>query len=373
MRRPALFGVDPEELEGPWGAPERPTLWSRFLNTILRALIGAAIVAGVTVVLFVFAILVFLLMRGVLIPKAIHEETVYFDFAPEGPEPYVKPFASVNLLSSRKQWDATNFTTLTPGEPPPRALTLLQHYTVEVSMLLSRSPRNYEIGKFMLYSRLHDSSGHLLAKSSRPIVVPYRSSLSETIEIFFSWPLILIGAHQETNQVSVELFNNYQESRLHPVAQVDMFLSRSDPDIERVTLSLLPQLRGLQHLFYRYRLLSSLVFIGGVFLLEVAVVLAIIGSRVVTQLFADRRDEEAPEMGEPVIGTREPARRTFAAEESESEEASSSYDITPMSGDQAFIMSPSTSLHETGLRRRRPLVESSSEHSVEDESEGKGD
>lgn len=357
-RSPALALMEPE-------AGVRSRLWS----AVVRAIFGVALMAGLAFMMFVFAVLIFLLMRGALIPKAIHEETVFFDFAPEDPS-INKPFASIDLLTTRKQWQSTNLT-FTNIEPASRALTMLQEYSIQVSMRLSHSPRNYDIGKFMLYAKLRDSAGEMLASSSRPIVVRYRSPLSLTLEVILLWPLHLTGILTESQDVSVELFNNFQEGRLHPAAKVDLSLSRSDPDIEHVQLSLLPQLRGLQHFFYHYRLLSTLVFIGFVFMVEVAVLLGLIGVRFFLSFFREPERE-----ADTVL-------RTHSADEGESEMGSSYYDVSPLSGADAaraaevassvgsvggggragagvvsrggFISTAVArpSLHEPGIRRRR--------------------
>jgi hypothetical protein len=123
-------------------------------------------------------------------------------------------------------------------------------------------------------------------------------------------------------------------------------------------------LRGLQHFFYHYRLLSTLVFIGFVFMVEVAALLGFIGVRFFLSFFREPEREE-----ETVL-------RTHSADEGESDLGSSYYDISPLSGADAaraadrevassvgsgvasrggFISTAVArpSLHEPGIRRRR--------------------
>lgn len=63
----------------------------------------------------------------------------------------------------------------------------------------------------MVCIHMRDKEGSLLAHSCRAAMLHYRSELLLTLKTLFFTPLLLFGASEEKQGITVELFSNYAE------------------------------------------------------------------------------------------------------------------------------------------------------------------
>ena len=90
-------------------------------------------------------------------------------------------------------------------------------YTVDVKFGLSTSPKNMQRGKFMVTTTVFDTSGDAVAKSSRPVVIPYQSALTLIIDAAVKYPMRALGMLRsaEVMDVHVPVMNDFKESKHH--------------------------------------------------------------------------------------------------------------------------------------------------------------
>jgi len=195
------------------------------------------------VVIFVLSFLVYIALYVYLLPKALVKEPVYFDYS-ESP-----PVARISLLSHEKQWQY-----LKPNSDGKRKETLRylrsgSLYTLDAIFVLSKSTRNLDLGKFMVHATLVDSTGDAIAKSSRPVVIPYQSLPSLVLESLVKFPLRIIGLAQlqEASSIRIDLMNDYREPLANAPATelIELVLSTPNVDIGEVYLTIMPVLKGL--------------------------------------------------------------------------------------------------------------------------------
>jgi hypothetical protein len=189
--------------------------------------------------------------------NAIYKEPIYFDFTK--PEPTAK----ITLFAEEKQWEyidrraKSTSASAMHNKRNRRFLLPYTTYIISLELALAKSQRNRGISKFMLEMKTVSVNNTALASSSRPVVIPYQSTVSKVLEglIFFPFRLFGIFRSSDTVIVKVNMMNNYVE----PVEQTERLefrVSTNDADIEEITLSLFPRLNMIMYCMYYFPWLS---------------------------------------------------------------------------------------------------------------------
>ena len=86
-------------------------------------------------------------------------------------------------------------------------------YTVDVKFGLSTSPKNMQRGKFMVTTTVFDTSGEAVARSSRPVVIPYQSALTLIVDAAVKYPMRALGMLRsaEVMDVHVPVMNDFKQ------------------------------------------------------------------------------------------------------------------------------------------------------------------
>jgi Putative adipose-regulatory protein (Seipin) len=218
------------------------------------------------------------------------------------------------------------------------------HYTVDVTFGLANSPKNLQHGKFMVLTTIFDSLGNAVAKSSRPVVVPYQSQVTLVIDALVKYPMRALGVIRsaEITDVSLPVMNDFVEpiqkdasstpvsvsvvspssaplsptgaststgtSAIQPKPKpqpltpdgspatteyLELQLSTADVDIDYAQLTIMPLLTGMTYYIYYFPYLS---FILGVTLftgLQVGFVLFLMAAKFVASVLLTDTDAQA--------------------------------------------------------------------------------
>ena len=145
-----------------------------------------------SLVLLVTSVYLYTSIKSSILPRhGIIKEQIYFDFNSS------MPFAKVYLLKSEKQWDyEVSDSNILARKLQRKDLRFFRHgldYNIYVDLIVPCSTRNLQLLKFMIYIKALSIDGTVLAKSSRPVVLPYESAISRTLNTLTKWPLYLIG------------------------------------------------------------------------------------------------------------------------------------------------------------------------------------
>jgi len=224
------------------------------LSAVLKVLTSLVFLGSSSVVLYVT-------FRSTYLPRnVILREPLYFDFSK------VEPTAKLTLLSEEKQWEyidrAAKSSSAFKTNKNRRFLMPYATYIISVEIAVSKSQRNRNMSKFMLEMKTIGANNTELASSSRPVVIPYESTVSKVLGGLILFPFRILGIikHSETAVVQINLMNNYVE----PVEQTERLefrVSTNEADIEEVTLSLFPRLNMVMYSMYYY---PGLAFVTGV-------------------------------------------------------------------------------------------------------------
>lgn len=216
-----------------------------FLCNAVKYILPIIALCCLSGIFLVNSIFISISLRYFLIPKAIISEPVHFNY--DSPN----PIARLNILTYQRQWEYI-------GENHPfkadqlrafnRYLQAGTKYSFELHATLAWSRRNIDLGTFMIYLTLFDNSGYALAKSSRPISLPYQSVTSLFIDSIVKYPLRLFGfvGSTESVYIPIQLMNDYDEPRrsFPPTEHIEIALSTANVDILDCSITVLPKLTG---------------------------------------------------------------------------------------------------------------------------------
>lgn len=278
--------------------PLSPTRWLRRLTSgigwfLVRSLL--AILVPVIQYAFIFLFMIILSIAGyawinfTFVPKALISEPLYFDFSRS------PPVARISLLSREKQWHymsdclpidpqihgatkrSDNFTLLNLDEdekdrPKSFESDMIQEcsgkdrkkflrggfrYSIDVMFGIASSPKNIQLGKFMVHAKVFDSAGSVVATSSRPVVMPHQSYVTLFLDALVKFPLRAVGVLKtaEVSNVLISVMNDFREpyeassSSPHSTSltteHVELRLSSADVDFNYAIISVMPALSGI--------------------------------------------------------------------------------------------------------------------------------
>lgn len=211
------------------------------------------------------SLLSYLAIYTYLLPKALIREPVYFDYSSKP-----LPTAKLSLLSLEKQWyyvGTKRLSSTMAASPEVKAVRRFLHpgsrYSIDLSFSLAKSPRNLSLGKFMVYLTMVDSGGDSIAKSTRPVPIPYQSATSLFLDSWLKFPFRILGFYQleETSAVRVSIMNDYREpiSSGGSTEVVEIQLSTEAVDVGEVHLTIMPVLGGITYYMHYYPRLAFLV------------------------------------------------------------------------------------------------------------------
>lgn len=197
-----------------------------------------------------------------LMPRALVKEPIYFDYSTS------PPIATLNLFSAHKQWEYVSGglkagTILDDGSSSGASSSQFLRsdfaYSLDVGFTLAKSQRNFELGKFMSTMSLIDNTGDLIAKSSRPVVMPYQSAVTLFLDSVSKFPCRIVGlcSPNEDVTVHVPMMTEYREPKTSATESIELTLSSDKADIGTVEVTIMPVLRGVVFFMWYYPMLTA--------------------------------------------------------------------------------------------------------------------
>lgn len=145
------------------------------------------------------------------------------------------------------------------GQPRMR---LGQSYKIHLHIDMPDSPRNRDLGMFMVCASVRDGAARLLDHACRAAMMPYRSELVRTLRTWLLSPLYVLQMGSEQQLVEVELFEAYGLDQRGPVRDVYVELQSRHIQFYNVTLHVVAHFSGLRYAMWQWPLLSALVGIA---------------------------------------------------------------------------------------------------------------
>lgn len=214
-----------------------------------QSTVYSMVVFGATmVVIFWASVFLYTSFYFTFMPQESITWPIHFQFKSCGSEPGI----------------CSNPTAVIPVLDPTRGSLLVrgQKYRVVVDLEMPESPVNQRIGMFLLNMDMKSQSGETLRHSSRSSMLRYKSELLHVISTTVFAPFLLYGLQEEKQDVTVELFSQYEEDPLVPLSEVHIELASRHVELYSAQLRIHAMFSGLRYFMYNYPLSAAAVGIG---------------------------------------------------------------------------------------------------------------
>ncbi|CAK8692557.1 unnamed protein product [Clavelina lepadiformis] len=174
-------------------------------------------------------------------------------------------------------------TILMASPKAPMLLQEAQQYSIVVRMELPETPSNLEMGMFMVKMDVNgytpggpsrpfikkskwtdtnygtDTTPNVTYSSSRSVSLQYKSPIIHYMYKVFFWPLLMFGFQHESQKLDVVLYENLMLKQANLNWNASVYIEHPSIDIYSAHLDITAQFTGLQHLLYRWPILSFLL------------------------------------------------------------------------------------------------------------------
>jgi hypothetical protein len=134
------------------------------------------------------------------------------------------PTAFVDLYSTYNQWESFIDELPLLINDRRRLLHAYSKYYFELHLTLPQSDMNLNLGMFMVEMELYDDAKVMLARSRRPAIFPYRSTLVWNIRRLCTIAPLVMGLIPETTTMVINTMNNFDDHRNRPLRYVKIVL-----------------------------------------------------------------------------------------------------------------------------------------------------
>ncbi|KAK4605793.1 hypothetical protein RGQ29_000185 [Quercus rubra] len=170
------------------------------LKMLSLGFLGAAYVCLVLMVVLVLAVVLGVGLLQLWVDQPVFvRESLYFDYT----EPHPKAvFHFCNVGAERNNW-----------MKKPMGVPIGHTFHVTLVLLMPKSDFNRDIRVFQLTAELLSVNGAVIAKSSQPCMLKFRSIPIRPARTFLMGFPLLIGISQETQMISIEMLKHKEGTR----------------------------------------------------------------------------------------------------------------------------------------------------------------
>lgn len=136
-----------------------------------------------------------------------------------------------------------------------------QPYVITIKLEMPETPRNEDLGMFMLCIDMKDKDNALKAHSCRSTMLRYRSPWLRKLKTMFLIPFYIMGWDEETQVLDVEMFTNYVDGR-SPVTDIYVEIQSKIVEFYSVTLQISAHFTGLRYIIFNFPIISAVVGIA---------------------------------------------------------------------------------------------------------------
>ncbi|XP_043468250.1 seipin [Leptopilina heterotoma] len=179
-------------------------------------------------------------------PSMSYVRPVHLQFRPCDHAKGVCSFPSAHIQLTKKQ----------------QFLMVGQPYKVNLHLEMPESPANKELGMFMVCAELKSQYNRLVDHSCRSAMLHYRSTLLHFISTLTFSPMMIFGTTEETQNIVLELFGNFEEDQSQPVTRLYVEIQSRHIEFYSATLTINAHLSGLRYLMFHWPILSAMVGIS---------------------------------------------------------------------------------------------------------------
>lgn len=147
-----------------------------------------------------------------------------------------------------------------------------QPYHISVRLEVPETPRNRDLGIFMICVDMKDKENLLKSHSCRSTMLRYNSPWLQLVKTFLFIPLYVFGYREEKQVLDVEVFTKYVDTT-NPVTDIYVELQSKVVEFYGVTLHISAHFTGLRFIIFHFPVISAVVGIAMNFVLLVIITL----------------------------------------------------------------------------------------------------
>lgn len=213
------------------------------VNNVRDILFRGSVIAFIVSLLVWLSVFMYVAFYYSYVPEISHERPVYLQFKSCGEAKGVCSFPSAHVLLTKRQ----------------QLLMYGQPYKVHLNLELPESPTNKELGMFMVCADFRGKDGKLITHSCRATMLHYRSNLLQTIYTVAFSPLLLFGTVEEKQQLTVELFSDFQETESQPVTDVYIEIQSRFIQLYSAKFLIHAHFSGIRYIMFQWPILSAAI------------------------------------------------------------------------------------------------------------------
>ncbi|XP_063043976.1 seipin-like isoform X2 [Engraulis encrasicolus] len=208
-------------------------------------------------------------------PRPSYSTPVHFYYRADCQLPAVCsfPMANVSLLSKGRDH------VMTYGQP----------YRISLELEMPESPANQNLGMFMVKMTTYGKDDRTIRTSARTSMLHYRSSLLQSMSTVLLSPLLLTGASEQEQLVSIELFSDYIEDTYVPTAGAVIELRSQQVQVYSAHLFIHAHFTGIRYVLFNFPVLSAVGGVASAFLfLSIIILIGSVKNSLNTQISGSR-------------------------------------------------------------------------------------
>ncbi|ROI37384.1 Seipin [Anabarilius grahami] len=244
----------------------------------------------ICVILLVFWVALFLYgsFYYSFMPTANFITPVLFFYRTDCPSPHHSmcsfPVANVSLLKNGKN----------------QVMTYGQPYRITLELEMPESLANQELGMFLVKIAPYSKAGQIVDVSARSAMLHYRSSLLQALGTVVFSPMLLTGASEQKQSVSVELYSEFKDDSYKPTVGAVIEIHSQRIQIYRAHLFIFAHFTGIRYLLYHFPLISALIGVMSNFtFLSLIIALSFLQFNLGRRRLPVKTDMQQEEMNEP--------------------------------------------------------------------------
>ncbi|KAK9963640.1 hypothetical protein ABG768_006808 [Culter alburnus] len=244
----------------------------------------------ICVILLVFWVALFLYgsFYYSFMPTANFITPVHFFYRTDCPSPHHSmcsfPVANVSLLKNGKH----------------QVMTYGQPYRITLELEMPESLANQELGMFLVKIAPYSKAGQIVDESARSAMLHYRSSLLQALGTVVFSPMLLTGASEQKQSVSVELYSEFKDDSYKPTVGAVIEIHSQRIQIYRAHLFIFAHFTGIRYLLYHFPLISALIGVMSNFtFLSLIIALSFLQFNLGSRRLPVKTDMQQEEMNEP--------------------------------------------------------------------------
>lgn len=147
-----------------------------------------------------------------------------------------------------------------------------QPYYINVRLDLPETPRNRDLGVFMVCVDMKDKENMLKSHACRSTMLRYKSPWLQMVKTVLYMPFFVLGLSEEKQLLDVEMFAKYIDTT-NPVTDIYVEIQSKVVEFYGVSIHIIAHFTGLRFIIFHFPVISACVGIGMNFIVLVIITL----------------------------------------------------------------------------------------------------